>query len=88
MQIVYTCPICGQDLKCVMLPSDPPQTRYECWNCGWSFDEPRPDIVRIPYPDVNNAWHPTNAACEGCSNNPKNGGSGICNCTLGNMTIC
>ena len=25
------------------------------------------------------------SACEGCSNNPKNGGSGICNCTLGQM---
>ena len=24
-----------------------------------------------------------NSPCDGCSNNPKNGGSGICNCTLG-----
>lgn len=24
-----------------------------------------------------------NKACEYCSNNPKNGGSGICHCTLG-----
>lgn len=23
------------------------------------------------------------SSCENCSNNPKNGGSGICNCTLG-----
>lgn len=23
------------------------------------------------------------SACENCSNNPKNGGSGMCNCTLG-----
>lgn len=28
--------------------------------------------LKINYPDC----------CEGCSNNPKNGGSGICNCTL------
>jgi calcineurin-like phosphoesterase family protein len=25
----------------------------------------------------------SNLACDSCSNNPKNGGSGICNCTLG-----
>ena len=28
-------------------------------------------------------------ACDGCSNNPKNGGSGICHCTLGTpQAIC
>lgn len=27
------------------------------------------------------------SACENCSNNPKNGGSGICHCTLGRMQI-
>ena len=26
-------------------------------------------------------------ACRGCSNHPSNGGSGICNCTLGGYTI-
>lgn len=25
----------------------------------------------------------TNKACETCKNNPKNGGDGICHCTLG-----
>lgn len=27
--------------------------------------------------------NPTNLSCEHCSNNPKNGGSGICNCICG-----
>ena len=36
MQIVYVCPICGNDLQCVALTSDPPQIRYECL-CGWSY---------------------------------------------------
>lgn len=27
------------------------------------------------------------SACGGCSNNPKNGGNGICNCTLGQQTF-
>lgn len=31
--------------------------------------------TKIDYPDC----------CDGCSNNPKNGGSGICNCTLPHM---
>ena len=30
------------------------------------------DPLEVDYPDC----------CDGCSNNPKNGGSGICNCTL------
>lgn len=28
-----------------------------------------------------------NDACVNCSNNPKNGGTGICSCTLGQKTI-
>ena len=28
-----------------------------------------------------------NSPCKNCSNNPKNGGSGICHCILGNPTI-
>lgn len=28
-----------------------------------------------------------NQACINCSNNPKNGGSGICHCTLGSIII-
>ena len=32
------------------------------------------------YLEVNGLEYPD--CCDGCSNNPKNGGSGICNCTL------
>ena len=28
-----------------------------------------------------------NSPCDGCKTNPKNGGSGICNCTLGTPQI-
>lgn len=31
--------------------------------------------------------NPTNSNCEHCSNNPKNGGSGICHCILGGTPI-
>lgn len=37
------------------------------------------DGVHIP--------NPTNLSCEYCFNNPKNGGSGICNCIIGCSTI-
>lgn len=52
MQIVYTCPKCGNDLRCVMLTSNPPKTVWECWNCGWSAGEQTVDVVRMPYPNV------------------------------------
>ena len=87
MQIVYTCPICGEDLRCVMLTSNPPQTRYEC-SCGWSYTEPRVDVVKIPFPNAVNSWWGTNDACDNCSNNPKNGGTGVCNRTLGMKVTC
>ena len=35
--------------------------------------------VEVKFFDYNNEPSP----CDGCSNNPKNGGSGICHCTLG-----
>ena len=36
------------------------------------IDDNEPDIKMFSYPNV----------CAHCSNNPANGGSGICNCTL------
>ena len=38
----------------------------------------------------NTAITQTSDPCENCSSNPKNGGSGNCNCTLGskNITTC
>lgn len=39
----------------------------------------------VSNPDVNGERPHT--ACESCSNNPRNGGSGICFCTLGTSEI-
>ena len=82
MQIIYTCPKCGGDLRYVTLISYPPLTKYEC-SCGWSYTDPREDVVRIPFQDTINSWQETNDVCGSCANNPKNGGTGVCNCTLG-----
>lgn len=48
----------------------------------------------LTYDDLNNDNYKTSlvgnfeqSACTNCPNNPKNGGSGICHCTLGQQTI-
>lgn len=93
--IIYTCPKCGHDLKEEVLTSYPPIYKKYCSNCGWSNSE-QEEIVRVPFKEdyvktnlnsyVNNYLPST---CDNCSNNPKNGGSGICHCTLGTIkTTC
>lgn len=59
-------------------------TDYEVkpWVC------PKCDRVNAPWVEtcpcsINNVSSP----CEKCSNNPRNGGSGICHCILGTPTI-
>ena len=97
MEIVYVCPKCGGNLINLCLPSIPPKYQKECTSCGWvsPIIKKERDIIRIPYPtkedhskDVTTAttqWIPD--ACKNCSNHPSNGGSGMCNCTLGLPTI-
>lgn len=36
-----------------------------------------------PFDDTINNFFMSNKVCEKCSSNPKNGGTGICNCILG-----
>lgn len=95
--IIETCPICGHDLIDIMFASNPPIPKKECWSCGWSWQGQPEEIVRVPFCDfsiqpdellalndyLNLGGAYTQPACDGCSNNPKNGGSGVCNCTLG-----
>ena len=95
MNIIYTCPRCGNDLLETVLTCDPPIYKKECKHCGWSHEE-REKVIRIPYPekkdnvvDLGDGFYSTtNVAilknyCADCLNNPSNGGSGICHCILG-----
>lgn len=41
------------------------------------------DIKGYPYVAMEQALMEIPSACKSCSNHPSNGGSGICNCTLG-----
>lgn len=99
MRIIETCPECGHDLVGIELMSYPPIPQKKCLHCGWSWTGEPEEVVRVPFgghnpnitkqPSLNdyiNTPYTLNAEqspCDNCSNNVKNGGSGICNCILG-----
>jgi len=103
MIIIETCPKCGHDLQDEIICTYPPIPRKVCFNCGWSWEGQREEIVRVPFRDnnveenediatllsksdniINNF---SQSACINCPSNPKNGGDGICFCTLGQMNV-
>lgn len=86
MEIIYTCPKCGSDLQELCLPSYPPQYQKRCLNCGWVSEIEKSEIIRIPYSaDITKSSIPN--ACRNCANHPNNGGTGVCHCTLGSITV-
>lgn len=103
MEIIYTCPECGSDLRHVLLTSNPPKHQKLCPSCGWYSEIEDETIVRIPYGGnktsqkktyLGDGWVISTAdevvktnPCSNCLNHPSNGGSGICNCTLGGANI-
>lgn len=82
--IIYTCPECGGDLDEIVLTSNPPIYKKRCPMCGWE-ESKMGEVIRIPYQQSQNLFIPP--ACRNCSNHPSNGGSGICNCTLGGNAV-
>ena len=91
--IIYTCPQCGTDLVETVLTSNPPQCQYMCPSCGWQhLHKDKEEIIRIPY-GGNGLFQPPYKAydfsdvCVYCPNDPRNGGSGNCNCILGQPKI-
>ena len=88
MMIIETCPKCGHDLVDKVICTNPPISKKECVNCGWTWEGKREGIVRVPF--VENTIDTVKleqSACDNCSNNIKNGGSGICHCILGQQTF-
>lgn len=88
MIIIETCPKCGHDLVDSVICTNSPIPKKECINCGWTWEGKREEIVRVPF--VENKIDTVKLeqpACDNCSNNIKNGGSGICHCILGQQTI-
>ena len=99
MIIIETCPKCGHDLQDLVIAVHPPIPKKECPNCGWYWEGEPEQVMRVPfcgnststktinYLDYSHVNNFTQSACTNCSNNPKNGGSGICHCTLGQMNV-
>ena len=88
MIIIETCPRCGCDLYDTAVCTNPVIVKKECFKCGWSYSlaGDQEKVARIPF-GVNddyliNQRYPRDP-CANCSNNPKNGGSGVCHCILG-----
>ena len=48
MNIIYTCPKCGGDLCSICIAINPPIEYYQCQQCGWTSDEKREEVMRIP----------------------------------------
>ena len=103
MIIIETCPKCGHELRDVVITTYPPIPRKECWFCGWFWEGEQEKIVHVPFRgddfgreekqsgiqaslkiDLENYRA---SSCENCPSNPKNGGDGICFCTLGQHII-
>ena len=99
MRIIETCPRCGHDLVDLILASNPPIPKKKCFSCGWSWIGEPDEVIRVPFGgntyrqdenencslSVGNFFQ--SSACKLCSNNPANGGSGICHCILGQQAI-
>ena len=98
MIIIETCPQCGHDLHDLVLTSYPPKSGKMCMNCGWRyvFDN-NDDVIRVQFRptekqgdiDVITSGYGSDVSkdpCRHCSNDPRNGGSGICCCTVPYMS--
>lgn len=91
MIIIETCPKCGHDLFDSVICTNPPIPMKECHNCGWTWEGKREEVIRVPFVENESPYATmdsfSNGVCITCGNNPKNGGSGICHCTLGQPQI-
>ena len=92
MIIIETCPKCGHDLHDEVVGTYPPIPRKVCGNCGWSWEGESEQIVRVPFGGNLYEGNTTTLAfekpaCINCPSNPKNGGDGICFCTLGQINV-
>lgn len=80
MRIIQTCPKCGGDLQDIIKTSYPPKAAQICMSCGLEVTyDPEiiaENVIRVPF------RHATADPCAGCPNHPRNGGSGICHCTV------
>lgn len=91
MIIIETCPKCGHDLSDSVICTNPPIPKKECYNCGWTWEGQREEVIRVPFVENESPYATMdglqNNPCDKCPTNAKNGGSGICHCILGQQVI-
>lgn len=49
MVIIETCPKCGHDLTDLVICTYPPIPQKKCFNCGWSWEGEREEVIRVPF---------------------------------------
>lgn len=74
----WMCPRCGKVNSPFTKQCDCEPEKKSNYSLDWSY---HPTVTAPPARNFNF----TADACRDCSNNPANGGSGFCNCTLGIM---
>ena len=82
MRVIEVCPKCGADLIDIVLTTYPPRAKKVCSKCDWCWTEGDEDVIRVPFIPPEKRMTVNLDCCRDCGNNPANGGSGICNCTL------
>lgn len=91
MRIIQTCPECGSDLQDIVKTSYPPKYAKMCIHCGWTYtyNDENDEVVRVPFtpPEHQEKYvmtvnRNTSDPCRNCPNDPRNGGSGVCCCTV------
>ena len=50
--VIETCPNCGEPLIDIMLASNPPVPRKECFSCGWSWTGEPEKIEYKPFEEA------------------------------------
>lgn len=89
MIIIETCPKCGSDLQDYVITTFPAIPKKVCPNCGWKWEGIPEQPIRVPFVEEHRfrVWDSIPPSCVGCSNHPSNGGTGICNCVLGDWSV-
>ena len=47
--VIETCPKCGHDLHDLVVATNPPISKKECWCCGWTWEGEPERVIRIPF---------------------------------------
>lgn len=67
MIIIETCPKCGHDLVDSVICTYPPIPKKECYNCGWTWEGKREEVVRVPFVENESPYATMDHVCDICT---------------------